>query len=603
MKKLFKEIDIMGISPKLYYKNHIKHKSVFGGIISFIFYCIIIFLLCYFSNLFFFRKNFTIYENIEKKKLLSKKWTNDEFSIIVLDKYFNNIEEHERIYEVYADIWTDTREINENGTVQSKTVIKQLEVEKCNISKFKNKELWKNEKLINDSYCFTSDAKNLLLNTTGTYGETGYTGIVIWVRFCTNDTNKNNCYPLEYSKKILENVFVYVKFLDFYFDNEKLKNNAISYIYSELVQSSSSVYKRQWYLFQKIHYNCDYGYLLKVYYKKTYDSLSSSYNSIDQRTNTTIENSFFVISLNMDGSEKIINKKFYKFQDLCADLGGIFNALWLFCLGINYMFSYNKMYENIINRNINNYYLKEYNFKKDINIKTQIILNNNKILSNKKTINFTLKDYLKKSKSNFGNDNSGSGNIIENNKYKNTILTKLKNNHDFFKFNKGNNSSFINLNQRGDTYKKHKKIFNLFLLNLQKKNRLKIPLRQKINPYYFFCYFKYYNHPNKNIRYFALISSIIRKQLDIENILLITNVIDKLELSLIKNPINYRYLENCYNFKVNLYNIYRHLKKNSNGEYNKQEFYENYQNLPEECNYLRAIMKDEMKTLIDSVYI
>ena len=100
-----------------------------------------------------------------------------------------------------------------------------------------------------------------------------------------------------------------------------------------------------------------------------------------------------------------------------------------------------------------------------------------------------------------------------------------------------------------------------------------------------------------------MISSIIRKQLDIENILLITNIIDKLELSLIKNPINYRYLENCYNYKVNLYNIYRHMKVNANGELNKQEFYENYQNLPEECNYLRAIMKDEMKTLIDSVNI
>ena len=181
MKKLLKEIDIMGISPKLYYKNHIKHKSVFGGIISFIFYGIIIFLLCYFLNLFFFRKNFTIYENIEKKKLLSKKWNNDEFSIIVLDKYFNNIEEHERIYELYADIWTDTREINENGTIQSKTVINHLELERCNISKFKNKELWENEKLINESYCFTSNANNILLNSTGTYGETGYTGIVIFL--------------------------------------------------------------------------------------------------------------------------------------------------------------------------------------------------------------------------------------------------------------------------------------------------------------------------------------------------------------------------------------------------------------------------------------
>jgi hypothetical protein len=598
MKKIFKEIDIMGISPKLYYKNHLKHKSVFGGIISFIFYSIVMFLLTYFLSIFFFRHNFTIYENVEKKKLLTKMWSNDEFSIIVLDKYFNNIEDHERIYEIYADIWTDSREVSVNGTIQSKTIINKLDLEKCNISKFKNKDLWKDEKLINESYCFTSDLNNTKLNTTGTYGETGYTGIVIWIKLCTNNTNKTDCYPLEYSKKILENVFVYIKFLDFYFDNEKSNNNAISYIYSELVQSSSSAYKRQWYLFQKIHYNYDNGYLLSVYYKKTYDSLSSSYNSIDLRTNTTIENSFFVVSLNMNGSERIINKKFYKFQDLCADLGGIFNALWLFCLAVNYMFSYHKMYENIINRNINNYYLKEYNFKKDINTKTQILLNKNKLLSNNKMININ-NNNLKKSKSNFILDNTNTESNNEKKKLKITMLNKLKKNYDLFKFNNTSfNSSFSNLYQKNKTFIKNKKIFSLFLLNLQKKQRLKIPLLQKTNPFFFFCYFKYYNHPNKNISYFALISSIIRKQLDIENILLITNIIDKLELSLIKNPINYRYLENCYNYKVNLYNIYRHMNVNSNGELNKQEFYENYQNLPEECNYLRAIIKDEMKSLI-----
>ena len=47
-------------------------------------------------------------------------------------------------------------------------------------------------------------ANNNKINSTGSYGETGYTGIVFWISLCMNNSFKNDCYPLEVSKKILD---------------------------------------------------------------------------------------------------------------------------------------------------------------------------------------------------------------------------------------------------------------------------------------------------------------------------------------------------------------------------------------------------------------
>ena len=266
-----KNCDFIGVSPRIYYKGNFRFKTQAGGLLSILLTLFLIVISTYFIYIFLSKDSFTLYENILTITRSHKIFRKEDFSIILLDKYFQKIENSSQIFTIYADIWTDKR-YYDDGILQSKTNITPVSIEQCNISKYKNFELWKNEKLINDSICFSEEAIESHINSTGVYGETGYTGVVFWISLCTNSSNKNNCYPIEKSKELLDNVFVYVKILDIYFDHGDLNNNAINYIHSELIQASSSVYKRVWYLFREVEYISDEGILFmeekkkKIYY-------------------------------------------------------------------------------------------------------------------------------------------------------------------------------------------------------------------------------------------------------------------------------------------------------------------------------------------------
>ncbi len=263
--------DFIGVSPRIYYNGNFRFKTQTGGLLSILLSIFLIIISSYFIYIFLSKNSFTLYENLLTIPRAHKIFRKEDFSIILLDKYFHKIENSSQIYSIYADIWTDKR-YYEDGILQSKTNITPVSIEQCNITKYEKFELWKNEKLINDSICFSEEAIESNINSTGVYGETGYTGIVFWISMCTNSSIKNNCYPIEKSKEILDNVFVYVKILDIYFDHGDLNNNAINYIHSELIQASSSVYKRVWYLFREVEYISDEGILFmeekkkKIYY-------------------------------------------------------------------------------------------------------------------------------------------------------------------------------------------------------------------------------------------------------------------------------------------------------------------------------------------------
>lgn len=242
MRHFLLSLDFMGITPFLVVKGNFCYKSVLGGIISILVVLSIFGFGMYFSILFILRKSFTIYTNDEKINNTFILWKHDDFSIIVFDKYFNEIPDSDRIFTIYANSWTDKRIMDNNGQIKSETVVIPVELTQCDVSTFEHKELWRDEKLINKSTCFSKNAEEKNVNSTGVFGSTGYTGIVFWIHLCTNSTNKTDCYPFEKSKKILENVFVYVKFLDYYFNHNSITNFSIPYIYSELIQASSSNY-------------------------------------------------------------------------------------------------------------------------------------------------------------------------------------------------------------------------------------------------------------------------------------------------------------------------------------------------------------------------
>ena len=528
-----KKCDFIGVSPRIYYKGHFRYRTASGGILSILISFIFILLSAYFSYIFLSKNTFTIYENTVSIEKASKIWNKSDFSIILLDKYFQDIENASQIYSIYADIWTDTR-YYENDILKSKTEIFPVPIEKCNISSYeKEKEdLWKNEKLINYSYCFSEEAINNKINSTGSYGETGYTGIVFWISLCMNNSFKNDCYPLEVSKKILDNVFIYVKILDYYFVHKNRYNNVIPYIKSDLIQASASIYKRQWYLFQEIEYNTDDGEIFRRNRKQNLQVFSSFYNSVDQRENPTIEKSFFALSLNMEGSKRIISKQYYKLQDLFSNVNGFFQIIYLSIFVINYIYCFTKMNEHIINDNINNYI--------ENSEKNLLIANNYSM--NASNLNIKSLGGYKTSVVESGKINYNTVIFNGNKKKKYFSFTPINPENKFIKDNTSNENYIIN----------YKKIIE----KVEKKEinkKFSLTFFQATHPYLYLCPYTLFSSKNKTMKKFAYLQEITARQLEINNILRKLNFIDKFEMTFFLNK-KKRYLFNsCFNPKVKFY--------------------------------------------------
>ena len=511
---ILKRCDFIGVSPKIYYKGHFRYRTESGGLLSIIITCLLIFLSTYFSYIFISRHSFTIYENTITKEKAKKIWKKEDFSIIILDKYFSKIENSSQIFSIYADIWTDKR-YTENGTLKSKTEIHPVQLEQCNITSFNNFNLWKDEKLINDSICFSQEAIDKKINSTGSYGETGYTGIVFWISLCTNNSIKNDCYPIEESKKILDNVFIYVKILDYYFDHNIIGNNIIPYIKSDLIQASASIYKREWFLFQEVEYITDEGQIFSKNKENNIQIFSSFYNSVDNRDNPTIDNSFFALSLNMEGNKKIIKRKYYKMQNLLSDINGCFQIVYFILTMINYIYCFNKMNEEIINNNICNYI----DFKYDNvihNLSPNSSFNKSSLFLMNKNQNqkrhFTLLDLKRK--------------------YSQTVVkSDEKKTKTFISFTPIN---LIKKEKINDIDESDKNIIEIIKKKMNSKH-FKLKFLQIFNPLLFFYPQKYFRSKNNMMKSFAFIEEIVLHQLDINQILHKFNFIEKFEISFLSN--------------------------------------------------------------------
>ena len=552
--QFLQKCDFIGVTPRLFFKGSFRFKTQIGGFLSLILSLFSFVISVYFIYIFFSKKTFTLYENIVTKTRAQKIYSRQDFSIILLDKYFQKIENSSQIYSIYADIWTDKR-YYEQGEYKSKTVIVPVSIEKCNVSSYeKYYYLWKDEKLINESTCFSQEAINENINSTGVYGETGYTGIVFWLSLCTNTSTKNDCYPLEKSREILDNVFVYVKILDTYFNHGNLDNNAIEYIRSELIQASSSNYKRQWYLFQEVEYLSDDGILFIKQNKKTLTTLSSSYNSVDNRVNPTIENAFFALSLNMDGTKKIINRKYYKVQNLFSDINGLFQIAYFFCFSVNFIYCYNRMNQNIINHNINNYI--EHSNENNIFTKKNSMNNTNSVLLNNTNLHrqssYAHYKNHKFNISNFSQANLNRVRTLFNNNYTSSLTplnNRRRNNNEQNKKNDNKESKETPLLS---SEKNRKKIYEM-LENKFHKIKIYLNCFQLMNPQIVFCPITLIHHKNRKLRNFAVVTEIILNQLDISNLLKKINFIDKFNISFFRDEKIRGIFSQCFNPQTKIF--------------------------------------------------
>ena len=561
LKRYLNQIDYLGIQPTFLFNGTFRHRSIFGGILSILVILADFAVGLYFFTIYITNSSFTVYESFSKNTNPSRIWTTDDFAITLLDNNLQPIHESERAFTIKANMTTETQTTSVNGDISFTIEYHPIKMERCNLTNFKYADLWKNEQYINSSMCFSHN-NNIELKSTGNYGSKGYNGIIVYVQLCKNNSESdsvgNNCYPLEKSKEMLDNVFVYVKFYDHYYTNLEKDRFFIPYIFSELISASASVFKRQFYIFQTVKYFSDVGLIFESNLDSEYHTLFSTYNSIDLRNELHKSNIFFELSLNMDGKEKQIYRKYYKIQDLCADLGSILRLIYYIGIGINYFHSANSLIIKMINDNANNYFEKN----------GENLTNNIDIIDDTtKSIGMFSNNKSKCINSNFNNNNCTErstpkmqvdqmySSINQNDSYNFTTNLKVSNLRKGSLFSRFNLITNVNQsNQQAVKFNEEKEIQSKEVVNTNNKELCKkntstviIPpskysnimikdihkqIKYKhwyeyINPFFFFAPHKYTNSRNIRRKIISNLQIILFKQLEISYYIKQTNIIEK----------------------------------------------------------------------------
>ena len=518
MKKLIKNVDFLGLTPSFLYNGNFTHKSILGGIISIITAVLTILSFGYFTTIFLSKSNFTIYESLSRNSNSMRYWKSDEFSIIVVNRYFELIPEIERILTITANSFTNNKD-------------QSIPLEKCNLTNSEHKLLWGKESFIERSLCFSKSLDKANLNITGEYGANNSVSIFIWISLCSNSTvgKKGICFDFQKSKELLDNAFVIIKFLDYYYIHESEKNVYVPYIYSEPIEISSSVYKRLFYKFQNTKYLTDTSIITGSNMYEEHALISSQSSLIDIRTTPTVENAVFSVSLHMIDKEKTIVRKYYKFQTLCADIGGLIKVIFTLGQTLNYICNSNIYFFKLINENIDNYFQNG----KDNLHKFRSHSKNNSCVTPKDTIhphflrsnNFLTASYIfncninQQAKSKTNSINESFSKVIKTNNNN----TPNKSEQAVDKMNNSDSVMNVNLKRMTTNSEKNSKLtFNNTLKKLELDHCF-----WYCNPCLFIMPSKYKNSTNKKIRLVSRLEAILFKQLDISSFIRMCNLFDK----------------------------------------------------------------------------
>ena len=216
-----KNIDFLGKRPLLFINGKTSNKSNLGGLLSILTALLVVSSSAYFIYLLVSRTSFSVILSEEFNPWPTKSWYNSEFSIMLQNRFLNDVVDKERIYGITAQTWSNKPNKQPDGSIKYVTEILPVEMEKCDVSRnfAGGVDLWKNQKLINDSYCIKTGQN---ISSIKLFGENDYTGVVLWIHKCQNSTTKTDCYPDEYITKELQNVFVLTRFRDYYLDHQKV---------------------------------------------------------------------------------------------------------------------------------------------------------------------------------------------------------------------------------------------------------------------------------------------------------------------------------------------------------------------------------------------
>jgi hypothetical protein len=349
LKNLVTFTDFISEKPQVLLNKSSRSKSIYGGCLSLISLILISIALLKFGYEMVKRTNSTLTYNQTPVSNASFDYSQFPFMVALLDNGLKLIENEDRYYYFLADIWNFSPD-NSSGQIVMNLNRTKVETEKCNLEKHFGifKDYFKDVPYLNHHYCAVP-GQNITLF--GIYGSIQpYNFLDFWISTCVNDTsvNRTNCFSREKSQARLVNTYISYQYLDYFIDHSNISDPGQLILRSEILPVSSTIYKRDFFYIRNIKYFTDLDFIFSSSNSQNYQKVSALRETSDLRPQGTVSGSFALLSILMDSSVDQYNRRFTKFQEVLANLGGLFKGICIISEVLNYIFFDELYYMNLI---------------------------------------------------------------------------------------------------------------------------------------------------------------------------------------------------------------------------------------------------------------
>ncbi len=331
--------DFISEKPQILLNNSYRSKTIYGGLLSLISIILISVALLKFGYEMVTRANSTLAYNQTPVSTASFTYGQFPFMVALLDNGLKLIENEDRYYYFLADVWNFTPD-NSTGQIVMNLLRQTVQTEKCNLDKHFGayRDYFKAVPYLSHHYCAVP-GQNITLF--GIYGSIQpYNFLDFWVSTCVNDTsvNRTNCHSRQESQARLVNTYISYQYLDYFIDHSNIHNPGQLILNSEIIPVSSTIYKRDFFYIRNILYDTDLGYIFSSVTTQNYQKVSNFRETSDLRPQGTVPGSFALLSIMMDNSVDQYSRRFTKFQEVLANIGGLFKGICLISYLLNYIF-------------------------------------------------------------------------------------------------------------------------------------------------------------------------------------------------------------------------------------------------------------------------
>ena len=355
--KYWKEIDMFGKEPELYYKGRPKKTSWMGRILSILFVVIYFAFLLYKVIRMMQKKDVTFYDRFTYVKEPSKvKITNENFygGFALEDPVTYDTFIDERIYIPKAYF----KRAEKKGDNFIWDVV-ELELEQCKLEKFgkiyQEKFMSKN---LNNLYCI----KNLDFFLEGHFSYDLYSFLYFEFFPCVNTSEKQDCKPIEDIDYYLKNTFVQFQWQDIELNSENYTHPINPRSVDVYTTVGKKLFKEIHAFFQVIQIETDldfigfdeFDYMRKDVYLK-YDEMVIMSNLIEKDIYETGEH-FCDFTIKLSENVRIHRRTYTNLITILGDVGGLMEVVFtLFRLVTS--FSLDILYEISLVNNLFNFNL------------------------------------------------------------------------------------------------------------------------------------------------------------------------------------------------------------------------------------------------------